>query len=103
MIDYNFDSRMANRYTELFLKTNNDLQNIVKTMELRGGWSIVPEIRVEVTTPITNANMKKNQLADQIIGSKDKVVMTRNKINEELCLISQVEPKNVDESCKDDN
>ena len=28
--------------------------------------------------------------------------MTRNKVNEELCLISQVEPKSVDEACKDD-
>ena len=28
--------------------------------------------------------------------------MTRRKINEELCLISQVEPKNVDEACKYD-
>ena len=29
-------------------------------------------------------------------------MMTRSRVNEELCLISQVEPKNVDESCKDD-
>ena len=28
--------------------------------------------------------------------------MTRSRINEQLCLISQVEPKNVDEPCKDD-
>ena len=28
--------------------------------------------------------------------------MTRNRINEELCLISQVEPKNTNEACKDD-
>ena len=28
--------------------------------------------------------------------------MTRRKVNEELCLISQVEPKNADEACKDD-
>ena len=28
--------------------------------------------------------------------------MTRSGINEELCLISQVEPKNADEACKDD-
>ena len=26
--------------------------------------------------------------------------MTRNKINEQLCLISQVEPKNANEACK---
>ena len=28
--------------------------------------------------------------------------MKRRRFNEELCLISQVEPKNVDEACKDD-
>ena len=29
--------------------------------------------------------------------------MKRKKVHEELCLISQVEPKSVDEACKDDN
>ena len=29
--------------------------------------------------------------------------MTRNKVNEEMCLISQVEPKSIDEACKDDH
>lgn len=29
--------------------------------------------------------------------------MTTNKIHEELCVISQVEPKTTDESCKDEN
>lgn len=29
--------------------------------------------------------------------------MKRNKINEELCLIPQVEPKSIDEACKDDH
>ena len=28
--------------------------------------------------------------------------MKRSRVNEELCYISQVEPKNVDEACKDD-
>ena len=28
--------------------------------------------------------------------------MTRSRVNEELCLISQVETKNADEACKDD-
>ena len=28
--------------------------------------------------------------------------MTRSRVNEELCLIPQVEPKNVDEACKDE-
>ena len=29
--------------------------------------------------------------------------MTRNRVHEKLCLISQVEPKSVDEACKDDH
>ena len=29
--------------------------------------------------------------------------MKRSRINEELCLISQVEPKNIDEATKDDH
>ena len=28
--------------------------------------------------------------------------MIRNRVNEEICLISQVEPKSIDEACKDD-
>ena len=47
--------------------------------------------------------MIRNHPIDQIIGSKEKGVMTRRKINEELCLISQVEPKRVDEAIKDDH
>ena len=29
--------------------------------------------------------------------------MTRNRVNEEICLISQVKPKSIDEACKDDH
>ena len=29
--------------------------------------------------------------------------MTRKRVHEELCLISQVEPKSLDEACKDDH
>ena len=41
MIDYNSNedddnSRMTNRNTELFLETNNDLENNVQTKEVRG-------------------------------------------------------------------
>ena len=46
--------------------------------------------------------MTKNHPPEQIIRNRDKGVMTRSRINEELCLISQVEPKNGDEACKDD-
>ena len=40
----------------------------------------------------------RNHPANQIIGSKEKGVMTRSKINEELCLISQVKPKRANDS-----
>ena len=46
--------------------------------------------------------MIKNHSSKQIIGSRDKGVMTRSRVNEDLCFISQVKPKNVDEACKDD-
>ena len=61
------------------------------------------EIKVEAKTPILNKNMTKNHPTNQIIGSKDKGVMTRSRINEELCLTSQVEPKNVHEVVKDNH
>ena len=53
--------------------------------EIRGEESIVPEIRLEVATPIVNTNMTRNHPIDQIIGSKDKGVMIRSKVNEEIC------------------
>ena len=46
--------------------------------------------------------MIKNHPSEKIIERKDKSVMKRSRVNEELCLISQVEPKNIDESCKDE-
>ena len=46
--------------------------------------------------------MINNHLFKQIIRRKDKGVMRRSRGNEELCLISQVEPKNAYEACKDD-
>ena len=51
-------------------------------------------------TPNLGNNMIKNHPSEQIIERKDKRVMTRSRVNEELCLISQVEPKNSNESCK---
>ena len=81
------------------------MQNDVQTIEQRGEQSFEPRngIRIEMVIPISNKNMIKNHPTEEIIGSKDKGVMTRSRINEELCLISQVEPKNIDESCKDDH
>ena len=29
--------------------------------------------------------------------------MTKNRVNEEICLISEIEPKSIDEACKDDH
>ena len=71
--------------------------------EIREEHSIVLEIRVEAATPIVNKNMIRNHPINQIIGSKDKGVMSRGIINEEPCLMSQVEPKSVDEVVKDDH
>ena len=45
--------------------------------------------------PTPNKILTKNHPANQIIGSKEKRVMTRNKV--------QVEPKNTNEACKDDH
>ena len=56
-----------------------------------------------MSTPNPNRNLTKNHPLEQIIGRKDKGVMTRNKVNEEICLISQVEPKSIDEEVKDDH
>ena len=39
----------------------------------------------------------------RVFGSKDKGVMTRNKVNGEICLISLVEPKSTDEVVRDGN
>ena len=61
------------------------------------------EPRVEIATPTSRKNMIKNHPSEQIIESKDKGVMTRSRVNEELCLISQVEPKSVDEAAKDNH
>ena len=47
--------------------------------------------------------MTKNHPPEKKIRRKDKGVITINKVNEELCLISQVEHKSADEACKDDH
>ena len=102
IVDYNSnDDDVVNklRTDEVFLKTNNDLQN---EGEPRQELSLEPlvEPRVEITTPTSGKNMIKNHPFEQIIESKDKGVMKRSRINEELYLISQVESKNVDETSK---
>ena len=105
IMEYNFNEEfeMTNRSNELFLKTNNDLQNNVQTEVAREEQNTTHEIRIEITTPTPNRNLIRNHPTNQIIGSQEKRVMTRSKINEELCLISQVEPKREDEEIKDDH
>ena len=103
IVYYNLDDDVVTkpRNDEVFLETNNYLQNEGETrQEQSSGHSIEP--RVQIATPTLGKNMMKNHPSEQISGRKDKGVMTRIRVNEELCLISQVEPKNVDEACKDD-
>ena len=80
---------------------NKDLQNEGETRQEQSSKPSV-EPRVEITTPILGKNMIRNHPSEQIIRRKDKGVMARRRVNKELFLISQVEPKNVDEACKDD-
>ena len=103
ILDYNLDDDVVTkpRNDEVFLETNNDFQNEGEPRQEQSSEPLV-EPRVEIATPTSGKNMIKNHPSEQIIKSKDKGVMTRSRVNEELCLISQVEPKNVDEACKDD-
>lgn len=110
MIDYNSDEeennyRIVRQNVEVLFETNNDLQNDVLCVEHREEQKFESrdERRVEISTPSSSRNMTHNHLTKQIIGRKDKGVMTRNKVNEELCLISQVELKSIDDACKDDH
>ena len=103
IVDYNSDDNVVNKpmKDEVFIETNNDLQNEGEPRQEKSLEHLV-QPRVEITTPTSRKNMIKNHPYKKIIRSKDKGVMTRSKVNEELCLISQVEPKNVDEACKDE-
>ena len=56
-----------------------------------------------VTTPAPNINLTKNHPVDQIIGSKDKGVIIRNKVHKEKFFISQVELKSEDGPCNGDH
>ena len=97
IIDFNSDDeednfRIVRQNGEVFFETNNDLQNDVLTIEQRGKQrsETREEIIVEMSTLTSNNNLKKNNPPKKIIGSKDKRVMAKNKVNEEICLISQV-------------
>ena len=48
--------------------------------------------------------VRLNHFEDQIIGDKNKGVMTRRRLaNEEICLVSQVEPTSISEACSEKN
>lgn len=51
--------------------------------------------------PKTPMYVAKNHPENQIIGDKRKDTLTRSKAREEICLISQIEPKNTEEACRD--
>ena len=103
VVDYNLDDDVVTKPSndEIFLETNNNLHN---EGEPRQGQSLEPSLepRVEIETPTLGRNMITNQPSEQIIRRKDKGVMTRSRVNEELYLVSQVESKNGDEECKYD-
>lgn len=78
------------------------MHNDIQFFEKRGEQRSRPreEIRVEIETPIPNNNLAKNHPPEEIIGSRDKGVMKRKIVNEELFLISHVKPKRKDEACR---
>jgi hypothetical protein len=63
---------------------------------------IIQESEVQENTK-TPRYIKLNHFEDNIIGDKMKCVQTRRIIAKEYCLISKIEPKNVDEACKDEH
>ena len=66
---------------EVFLETNNDLQNEGKPRwEQCSEPSVEP--RIEIVTPTSRKNMIKNHPSEKIIKSKEKHVITRRRFNE---------------------
>ena len=51
--------------------------------------------------PKTPMYVAKNHPENQIIGDKRKGTLTRSKAREEICFISQIEPKNIEDACRD--
>ena len=103
IVDYNSDDDVVTnpRNDEVFFETNNNFHNEGKP---RKEQSLKPSVepRVNIETPTLGKNMIKNHPSEKIIRRRDKGVMTRSRVNEELCLISQVEPNNANETYKDD-
>ena len=60
-------------------------------------WSNM-EIRTE---PILAKYVRRHHPINQIIGDKDARPMTRNRLRNESCLLSKVEPKSVKDALQD--
>ena len=69
--DKDTDMKTNQENVEIVVETNNDLWNETHTMEQRSE----PELRTNTTTP--NRNLIRNHHPEQIIGSKEKGVQTR--------------------------
>ncbi|GLJ26667.1 hypothetical protein SUGI_0518960 [Cryptomeria japonica] len=80
----------------------NDLVEIVKPDVVAAGAEVQePDNLNNQKTP---SYVRLNHSKNQIIGDKNKGVMTRRRLaTEEVCLISKVEPKDVVEACKVEN
>jgi len=50
-----------------------------------------------------NSSLIKNHPADVIIGDPNEGVTTRSKVRDEMTMISQIEPKNVNEALEDES
>ena len=55
------------------------------------------------TEPIFSKYVKRHHPIDQIIGDKDAIPMTRNRLRSATCLLSMKEPKIVKDALEDDN
>ena len=53
--------------------------------------------------PRLSKYVRRHHLAKKIIGNKDARPMTRNKLRNESCLLSKIEPKTVRDALKDDD
>lgn len=61
------------------------------------------EDHIEPTKPILAKYVRRNHAQSYIIGDKDAQVMTRNKLRENTCLISKLEPRRVKEALNNED
>ena len=107
MLDYNYDEetnpRINKESVEVLYETDTNLQKEVQLEEQREEPRSQPKEEIRVLIVTSNKNMINNHTTNQIIGSKEKGKMRINIVlREEICLISQVEPKSTYEATKDD-